>query len=1101
MQQKKERSKRLLYLLALFFALTIAKNSAAQTVSIQFENVTLDKALQDISTQSGYNIFYKKEWMKNARKVTAKFTNSVVKDALKTVLEGQPFHFEIVGKQIIIIPAKSDNTEKSAKLANPSLTVIGKITNDNDEPLPAATVINKRTEEGTQSNAAGLYTIRNVLPDDILTVSYLGYQTEEVTKGDRNYINFSLTPAAKELDKVVIQGYGATSQRYTTGSISTVNAEEIGRQPVMNPLQTLQGRVTGLNVQATSGYASSPVKVELRGRKTINERMTSDPLYIIDGVPLTVLESGSSNYETGSRGVAQNGFILDGTNGQSPLFSLNPSDIESITVLKDADATAIYGSRGANGVILINTKRGRPGKSKFDITIYNGISYISRFYNMLNTEQYVAMRREALLNDNLPLDDGNAYDLTKWDTTRYTNWQKIMFGSIGRQTSIQTALSGGDERTTFRISIGYKRETNVMTISGSDQRGSLNFNFSHKSKNQKLKISLVNFYSYAQSDLTAVPGNTLLAPTAPSIFNEDGKFNFSEYRISGTFPFESLLQPYVSKTQFLNNRLGIAYEIIPGLNINIDGGLSTTRNTQKRIAPIISKDPLYNPTGTAVFGSNDGKNWIIEPKVDFKKIIGKGHLDIILGSSLQNIIQDGSMISASGYANDNLVHSAGNAPTVITTDNNLVYKYAAIFARINWKWKEKYVLNLSARRDGSSRFGTGNQYGNFGAVGGAWIISEESWYRGLASIVSFAKLRASYGITGSDAIGDYQYLTRWGALAIMPYNNVQSFIPQQHANPDYKWQQDRKMEMGIQLGFLQEKLNVDFSLYENRCGNQLLNYNLPDATGFSSVVANLPALVQNKGMEILVAGKFLNKKEFKASASINISINRNKLLKYPGIENTPYAYFFSVGKPLNVKKLLHYTGVDAKSGEYTFEDKNKNGQVDYRAELNDNLDDLYFYDFTPKYFGGFGLDISFKRISLTTFFSYYKQMGKSIYFTTQYPGAINGNVPIEVMNRWQKPGDIARFPKFTTMPVNVTQFAASTGIMTDASFIRMQNATLSFDLPTAWAKRIGTASGKIFLQGQNLILITDYNGLDPESQAFGSPPTPKVIVGGIQINF
>ncbi len=419
-----------------------------QNISLSFRDAPIQQVFKEIRKQTRYTFLADSELLKKANKVTINIKNVPLKDALDSFFKNQPFTWSISGK---IITVKSLSSELKTGNSQPVLTtgisqneIEGNVVNKGNEPLAGASIVIKRTGKGIQTDAAGRFILKNVLQQDVLIISFTGYKQKAVPIANETNFYIILDIAEDELDAAIVQAYGTTTRRLTTGNITKITAAEIERQPVMNPLLALQGKVAGLDVKQTSGYASAPVKVELRGRTAINDAFTSDPLYIIDGVPLSIVDAGNSNYYKGSTGFLQTGNNFTGpARGQSPLFSINPSDIESIEVLKDADATSIYGSRGANGVILITTKKGKAGKTKFDLHIEQGITRVTRFYDLLNTPQYLTMRNEAFKNDNIIPDEINGFDIVSWDTTLYTNWQKVLYGGTGRRTDIQGGLTGG----------------------------------------------------------------------------------------------------------------------------------------------------------------------------------------------------------------------------------------------------------------------------------------------------------------------------------------------------------------------------------------------------------------------------------------------------------------------------------------------------------------------------------------------------------------------------------------------------------------------------------------------------------------------------------
>lgn len=1088
-------------------SLHVSASAFSQNVTFDGNSIPLDKLFDVITKQTGHGIFVTGEIMAKSNPVSVHFKNASFEEAIKTCLRQQHHKLDYywAGNGIIIQEIK----EPSNSVINPSdtggssqnIVARGTIFNQNGQPISGANITDRKSGRGTISNAKGEYELTKVGRLTTLTISYVGYASQQIKVIDDTKVQIYLQLAQNELDKVVVQAYGTTTERLNTGNIQTVTAAQIERQPIMNPLEALQGQVPGLVITQTSGYASAPFKVEIRGRSGIDPNVPSDPLYIIDGVPLTTLNnSNGGTYATGSYGVAQNGFAGP-AGGQSPFFSLNPADIESVTVLKDADATAIYGSRGANGVILINTKSGKPGKTKLSVNAYSGESAITRHYSLLNTTQYLAMRREAFKNDGIVPDASNAYDLLVWDTSRNTDWQKYFLGGIGKVTDLQTSFDGGDKLTNFRVAGSFHRQTSILSYSGADQRGAVQFNLSHKSMDQRLNLSFTGIYSFSQSNLINFPASLLLAPDAPPILDADGGLNFAGWAPSRNVAnWGTIFDPYTAKTDFLNSTVKIDYEVLKGLKISGRLGYSRTHQSQIQISPITSQDPLNNPTGQSEFGNNNNTSTIIEPNIEYNRLVGNGKLNVLFGGSAQSTTQDGNNVFGIGYVNDNLLGSISNAPTVTSTDIGLQYKYAAVFGRINYNWADKYILNLSARRDGSSRFGAGNQFGNFGALGAAWIFTQEKWFTNNLTFLSFGKVRSSYGLTGSDNIFDYEYLSRWSIGNHIPYRSgVPIYIPSQLENPYLHWETNRKLEFALDLGFMKDRITLEVVYYRNRSGDQLLSYPEPSVTGFGSVVKNLPATVENSGIEGTLRAKLIEKKDIEWAINLNIGANYNKLVAYSNLDQSPYADLYYVGKPLNLVPLLHYTGVDPLTGQYTFLDKNKNGVVDLYGNVNSN--DRFLHDLNIRPDGSFSTDFRYKNFQLNAYFTFRRQLIPSASFGT--PGAIAQNQSTQVLNRWQKPGDNAQFAKYTTQ--NSTgysyYFTESDAYFSDGSYIRLRNLSISYSLISSWAKKAGLSGSLLYIRGENLFVITKYNGIDPDVPGVGALPPAKSLTVGIQFHF
>ena len=1079
-----------------------------QKVTISGKDLPLEKVFSMIKKQTGYTCFYDYSLLQG-KAVSLDLKDVNIEEAMNACLRNQGLNFSITGKQITI----QQRIEKTMPVAAPAyektIKAYGIVYNESGQPLSGANVTIKATSKGTITNAKGEFELPAIPENSTLVISFIGYAPQNVNVIEGRTVQVYLNVATNDLDKVVIQAYGKTTQRLATGNIATVTAAEIERQPVMNPLLALQGKVAGLEVNQTSGYASAPIKVELRGRNTINDKFTSDPLYIIDGVPLTVLDvNGGSNYTQGSSGFIQSG-ISGPANGQSPLFSVNPADIESIEVLKDADATAIYGSRGSNGVILISTKKGKPGKAKVDLHLQEGITRVTKFWKMMDTRQYLQMRREAYRNDGrVPTIANGAYDLLQWDTTRNTDWQKMLYGNTGKNVDVQAGLSGGDVYNNFRLGAGYNRMTNILSISGADQRASLSLNLGHHSRDQRFGLSLSTLYSFAKTDMVSINSNILtLPPNAPAVYDSLGNFNFNGWgaqnaRARRIFPFGNLKNPYSATTNFLNSSLGLSYQLARGLKLTTSIGYGSAQAKQKTFSTIASQDPAYDPTGGSQFGISTNANWSIEPNMTYDVFLGKGKINLLLGGSIQQTTTEGYYLSGSGYTSDDLLKTLSAAPEQGEANYGGEYKYAAFFGRINYNWENKYLLNINARRDGSSRFGSGKQYGNFGSLGAAWIFTEESWFKNHFPILSFGKARASYGITGSDAIGDYGYLTRWqyptGYVAI-PYNGSSPLQPIQHANPEYHWQVNKKLELAMDLGLFKDRIALSIVYYRDRVGNQLINFPTPALSGFSSVVANSPALVQNAGWEFNFSVKIVDTRRFKWSVNANAAFNKNILLAYPNISQSPYAYTLMVGQPLNISQKFHNTGVDPLTGLYTFQDKNKDGVLSYSSAVGGG--DYYPINLTPKFFGGMGMNFSYMNFQLNLQLNIKDQIGTNAYILAGSNAGNAKNQPVQIIGKeWQKPGDQTSISRFGT---NTSGNLASNSDLgyTDASFIRLSSISLAYTLPSTYSKKIGMESCNVFVHTNNLFVITKYKGLDPEIQNFGGMPPSKTIVGGLSFNF
>ena len=1100
-----------------------AVHTQAQTVSVSVKQKNVKEVLTNLEKQAGVNFAYDATVLKGLPQVNLQFKDQSLEVVLRQLASQTGLRFKREGKLIGISKAatapKSVATRSVAKV-DTLRTLVGTVVDDSGAVIPGVTVRIERTNQVVTTNTRGQFQAEQVHTGDVLHVSAIGYNTERRVVNQGVFSKVILHAATSSLDEVVVQAYGQTSQRLTTSNISRVTAKEIEIQPVMDPLLTLQGKVPGLVITPQSGYDGGPLQVEIRGRGAVNNGFTSDPLYVIDGVPQTVLDiAGVDPVANGGVGSVSRGgdqARMSFAGGQSPLMNLNTADIESIEVLKDADATAIYGSRGANGVILITTKKGKKGKMSLGANIGQGVSFVSKYWDFLNTEQYIAMREEAFRNDGITPTAANAGDILLWDRSRYTDWQKFAAGGIGKYTDIQANLSGGSDLTSYRISAGLRNSTDISQVSGGNKLGSATVNLTNRSADGKFNMNLSAGYNMSVANQISLSATNIIPPNAPAVYDDNGNLNYDAWRASGQyFRFASLLQPYEGRTHKLNASTMLSYEIIKGLTLRTSLGYTRENGDQERYTPIASLDPLGSgghPTGRASFAKSAKDNWIVEPQLEYNNVLGPGRLNVLLGGTVQKTSSEAFRIDGSGFTSDDLLSAIANAPVLTSSNIEGQYAYAGVFARINYNFRDKYILNLNGRRDGSSRFGPGNQFGNFGSLGAAWIASEENWLRdALPSLISLVKFRGSFGLTGSDAVNDYQFLSQWGSVdpnnpnarPQRPYDGVNTLVPLNAGNPNFHWQVNKKSELALDLGFWHDRINFGAAYYQNVTDNQLISMAIPYLTGFNLVTANSPAKVQNSGYEFQVSANLIDKPDFSWNMNVNLSLNRNKLLDYPDLEHSAYADQYRIGASLNIAHLYQYTGVDPLTGQYTFVDYNADGVVHSVNNVYPGTggDDRYVeMDMNPKYVGGIFNSIRYKSVSLTMQFDFKNQKGRNQLST--HAGTME-NIPLEqFQNHWQYPGQQAKYARFTTLPQDSDRFyAQSTGAYADASFIRLRTIALSYSLPDHWIRRIGAKSIAINLNAQNLFVLTNYKGIDPEVQGLSGMPPVRRITGGLSCMF
>lgn len=955
-------------------------------------------------------------------------------------------------------------------------------------PLPSVTVIVKGTNTSTVTDEKGNFSI-TANSTDILVFSFLGYTTQEITIGKQTSITVILSEDSTQLKEVTINaGYYKVKDKERTGSIAKITSKDIENQPVSNPLAAMQGRMSGVNITQSTGLPGGAFDIQIRGRNSIRTEGNA-PLYIIDGVPYasqSVMTTGLS------------GGIMPGTT--SPLNSINPSDIESIEVLKDADATAIYGSRGANGVVLITTKKGKAGATRFTVGSATTFGEVTRKVNLMNTQQYIAMRDEAFANDGITEFPEWEYDVNgTWDRNRYTDWQDKLIGGTAQINTLQGSVSGGTAKTQFLLSGTQRDETTVFPGSSKYRKGSVHSSITHRSDNEK--FSLVFSADYVSAN-NALPGIDLtseaymLPPNAPALYDDEGKLNWE----NGTFnnPLGYLEAKFSAKTQNLISNAILSYKFNSAWELRTSFGYNDSHISETRTAPSTMYNPSYGLTSansSLAVSTGARRSWIIEPQLNWNRKWDKLKLSALIGTTFQEQNAEQLSQSGSGFASNSLINNLAAATNRAVQSHILSeYRYNAFFARLNVVWADKYIVNVTGRRDGSSRFGPGNSFANFGAVGGAWVFSNEQLLKDNFTVLSFGKLRASYGITGNDQIGDYQFLDTY-SVSTNNYNGIIGMVPTRLYNPQFGWESNRKFEAAIDLGFLHDNVFFSAAYFQNLSSNQLVGVPLPGTTGFPSILANLDATVENSGFELELRTVNLKAKDFNWTTTVNLSVSKNKLVSFPGLEGSTYANSLVVGESLGIVKVYHYTGIDPQTGTYTFEDYNGDGIINAS-------DRQYIADTAPESFGGLANKFNYKSWELDFLFQFVKQQGRNFAYTALAPGLMV-NQAVEVTSHWPQDGEGAYSQMYTSGlnddAINAAdRFSNSSASISDASFIRLKSIILSWQIPESWNKAF---TGKLYLQGQNLLTVTNYKGADPENRSGLYLPPLRQFTLGFQIGF
>lgn len=1081
----------------------LAQTLLDRTVTLSIQNQPLPDALRAIEKATGATFTYVPTLVQQQR---------VSVDAHGEKLSGlldrlfKPLQIDYSLRRNYIILKKSaiaplNARQPANRTAQTEVTVSGRVTDaSTGEGLPGVNIIAGGTPMGAVTDELGRY--RMSVPEGVtLKFSFIGYVTRSIVVARESVIDVALQPSDNTLNETVIIGYGTSTRRNLTGSVSSVGSEILAQQPNSNALQSLAGRSPGVVVSSPSGIPGSTVDVQIRGINSITSGRI--PLYIIDGVPFTVgsPQQGSSANQSPN---SLNQFGVFGAAGdvnQSPLNSINPADIASIDILKDADATAIYGSRGANGVVLITTKKGKAGRTTVDLNVYTGAGKVTRMMPMLNTQQYLQLRRQAFVNDGVTPTVTNAPDLLTWDTTAYTNWQKELIGGSARVTEAQASISGGNAGTRFLLGGSFRDEGTVYPGSLGQQRASAHVNLDHNSANDRFRLTFSGNYSSTKTNL--IPRDLSLVINLPPnypAYNADGSLYWNN---NYTNPYATLQQANDATTNNLVSNAVFQYRIIPGLNLKASLGYTRITLDQVQKVPLTAQNPGFSPRAYSYFANSASENYIIEPQADYTVKLGPGQLQALVGGTWQRNLSTALFLSANNYTNDALLGSIAAAGSITVNNTRYAdYKYQSVFGRLNYNLSEKYIVNGTFRRDGSSRFGPNNRFGNFGAVGVAWLFGQEPIVKNTLPFLSYGKLRGSYGVTGNDQIGDYQYLSTYTST-FFNYQGQPGLYPTSLVNPNYSWERVRKLEAAIELGFIEDRILLTAGYYQNRTGNQLVNYTLPSQTGFTGYQTNFPALVENKGLELELNTINIRTANLNWTTSANLTFAKSELVDFPGLDASSYRNQYALGQPVTVGRGYRFTGIDPQTGLATVQDINGDGVISFFGDRVPIVSG--FPRPLPTAYGGINNSLRYKGWELSIFFQAVKQQAKSYraIYSFNTPGSLS-NFDTGVLDYWRADNPTASVPRPTqgngAAYTAYTNYANSDALVSDASFIRLKTLSLSYTLPTAWVERAKLKTCRVYVQGNNLLTFTKYAGMDPETAGAALPPL-RLLTGGIQVSF
>jgi TonB-linked SusC/RagA family outer membrane protein len=1002
---------------------------------------------------------------------------------------------------IFIKPAAATHDKGHRDTIGTDRIITLNVFNEKNEPLADANAKLKGAGKIGRTHQDGVFIITNAGRQDSVEVSHIGRKTVVRALPDSAIVEVILPLLPEQLGEIQVVNYYKGFELLSPGNIATMKAHDFGIQPVSDPLLMLSGWMPGLSVIQTSGVNGAGVKIVVRGPGSIAN--VTDPLMLINGIPYAPNNISLSNLPVGNAG-----------GSLSPTTVLNPADIESVKVLKDADATAIYGSRGANGVILITTKKARKEEPQWNMQYSTGYSAVTRISKLLNTADYIRMRREALANDGIKEDMVHAPDLLAWDSNRNTNYPKLLTGSLAPRMTADAWYAYAGDYTSCRVALHYLREANVFPGQPTNVQGTVTTSLEHSSRDGLLNMQATGLLGLDRNrqyinDLSAYQ---FIAPNAPLPLDTAGALQFEPNGIAVTNPYAAMQEAYVARSGNILVNLHIHYDFSKvrrlwrHWSVQTNAGVNNVHVGENAIIPIRAQDPAFHPTGSNYTATSNFRSWIIEPQLERRDTLGRLALNFLMGTSWQWLRNTITTAAATGYTNDALLQDLSAAGATSDFRQMTDYRYAAVFGRAHLNWDNTYILNFSARRDGSSRFGPGKQFGNFGAVGMAWIFTKGRLFRNLLPWLSFGKISGSYGVTGNDAIGDYRYRSAWATTNnTVPYQGVTGFYATTLANPNIAWEKVVKAEIGTEMGFWRGLVFIRVAHYVNTCSNQLIPYSLPSQTGFVSEERNSGAVLRVSGWELSLRSELIHTRLVQWSVSINASLPKTRLVAFPLLNASPYASSLVIGQSITVAKTYQLMGVDQATGLYQFKD------VNHDNKLNDS-DRVVIGDWDAHCYGGLNSSLQIGRLALDVHIEGRLQKGLDYQMSSYVrnpPGmlgpSMETNQTVAIRNHWMHSGQTAVYQQLTTSLSTVagkllSYYAASSAVMTDASFLRLKTLALSWQLADDWMKWAHCGHTRLFVQAQNLITLTRYQGTDPETQGLALPPL-RTMEAGIQLTF
>lgn len=1093
------KMKTLLLLGVLLFGFTVSAQS--QKVSLDFKNERVEKVLASIKSQTGMSLVFSDQLVDVNRKVTMQLKDVTLKEALTRLLSGINLTFEIRNNKIYFIEKKAVSQPGSRKKR-----VTGVVKDVMGEPLIGANVVEKgRSTNGVITDFNGKFTLE-VDESASLVVSYIGYLAQDIPTKGKGDFHIILKEDTNTLDEVVVTGYGDFKKATYTGSASVLTTEKLEALPVVSVGQMIESNIPGISVVA--GTSSQPgAKTTLRVRGVASMNASTEPLYVLDGVPIPSydLSNFTSMSEAGGMGFIE---------------TLNPADIESITVLKDAASASLYGAKGANGVVLITTKKGKEGKLRVNMAAKYGITDFAYTYRpLMGGEERRKLIHEGLVNFQLDKGvseqeaqqyaDANIDQYAKRLPQGYSDWESALF-KTGYQQDYNLSASAGNQNSSFIGSLGYTKQTGVSLNSEMERfTGRVDASNKYKKVEFGMNASLSwtknvhlpegKFYGSA-----IYASKVNLTPSTP-IYNEDGTYASGYRENNGYNPIlEAEVNDYYARTVRAMGTAKIAYNVWDNLKVSsvftVDYSLTKDFFFQ---SPDGRDGATYQGRGRMQM--TDRIRYTSQNNLTYSKTFGKHSVSAVTAFEVMKYDYEDLYAAKKTYGQD-INTSLGNAADPIDADQKLQEDALMSYvASVNYSYDDKYYASFSFRRDGSSRLSPDTRWGNFWSLSASWRLSQERFMQPLKSVLSDLKLRASYGVNGNLPSSYYGYQSTYTTGAF--YSGKPSPWESTLGNEELTWEKNYALNLGLDIGLF-SRVNVSLDWYTRTTKDLLMSKQLNSISGFSSLLTNVGQM-RNTGVELEVRSNNIKTKDFSWTTAFNLSHNKNKILK---LADLPWfvdgGYVRKEGYPFNTIYLREYAGVDPETGSALYYDNQQDENGNYtKNKVTDpgQASPIPLKDITPTISGGFMNTFNYKFIDLSFNLSY--SFGGYSYDNASYILQDDGysvisNKSTEQRRRWQKPGDITDVPRFVYGNKKGGNYNSSRAIHS-TDHIRLKSLILGLNAPKAWLQKLGIGNARIYFSGTNLLTWAAYDQYDPEMSGvvgFYTPPL-KTYAFGLELKF